>query len=161
MALGFLNFLELGARIARPFIQLGVTLGRSLAEIGATLVRAGSTVEAASARRIYEAERVERTATSDIIGRGGGRVPDPSEYSEAVTKQRRQFAWRVRTTYIDPRNGEETTRYLTISTDAMLSPDQAITQAEDMLSEDYAIESTFIVGSDVVSATRAGIGQRL
>lgn len=161
MALGWLNVLELGARIARPFIQLGITLGRTLSEIGTVLTRSGARIEASSARRIYEAERAERAAASDLVVGGLDRLPSRDEFSEAVTRQRREFAWRIRLGYVDPRSGESTVRYLTISTDELLSPQEAIDEALDELADEYGVSGEFVVESTVVSATRAAPGRRL
>lgn len=161
MAKGWLNLLSLGERIAYPFIRLGVTLGRSLAQIGAALTRTGAGIEARSVRRILEAEQEERQATREILGLPADRVPDPAGIPEAITRQRREYAWRVRMGFIDPRTGKSQERFLTISTDQLLSPNEAIELAEEMLAEDYDIKGDFLTQSGIVGITRAAPGRRL
>lgn len=161
MAKGWLSFLSLGERIAYPFIRLGVTLGRSLASIGASLTRAGAGIEARSIRRIVEAEESERRVAREVVGTAPDRLPDPAGIPEAITRQRREYAWRVRMGFIDPRTGQRQERFLTISTDQLLSPNEAKQAAADMLAEDYDIQGDFLIESDIIGVTRAGPGRRL
>lgn len=161
MAKGWLSFLSLGERIAYPFIRLGVSLGRSLVSIGQSLTRAGAGIEARSIRRIVDAEETERRTATEIAGLPGDRIPDPAGIPEAITRQRREYAWRVRMGFIDPRTGQRQERFLTISTDQLLSPNEAIDKARDMLAEDYDIQGDFLVESDIIGVTKAGSGRRL
>lgn len=161
MAKGWLNLLSLGERIAYPFIRLGVTLGRSLASIGASLTRAGAGIEARSIRRIVEAEAGERRTAREVVGTAPDHLPDPAGIPEAITRQRREYAWRVRMGFIDPRTGQRQERFLTISTDQLLSPNEAIDQARSMLAEDYDIQGDFLIESELIGVTRAAPGRRL
>jgi len=161
MAKGWLSFLSLGERIAYPFIRLGVSLGRSLGQIGAALTRAGAEIEATTIRRVIEAEDIERRAGAEIAGASGDRIPDPAGIPEAITRQRREYAWRVRMGYIDPRTGKRESRYLTISTDQLLSPNEAKAEAAKALADDYDIKGEFLIESEIVTVTRAAPGRRL
>lgn len=161
MARGWLSFASLGERIAYPFIRLGVTLGRSLAAIGASLTRAGAGIEASSIRRIIDAEEVERRTAREVVGTAPDRLPDPSGIPEAITRQRREYAWRVRMGFIDPRTGQRQERFLTISTDQLLSPNEAMEAADRMLADDYEISGAFVVEHEIIGVTRAGPGRRL
>lgn len=161
MAKGWLNLLSLGERVAYPFIRLGVTLGRTIASIGASLARAGAGIEARSIRRIVEAEEAERRVARDVLGPSPDRVPDPAGIPEAITRQRREYAWRIRMGFIDPRSGARADRFLTISTDQLLSPNEAKQAASEMLSEDYDIQGDFITESEILGVTRAAPGRRL
>ena len=161
MAKGWLNLLTLGERIAYPFIRLGVNLGRSLGEIGAALTRAGAQIEAATIRRVVEAEEIERRTGAEIAGAAGDRIPDPAGIPEAITRQRREYAWRVRMGFIDPRTGKRESRYLTISTDSLLSPNEVRAEAGKMLAEDYDIKGDFLIEAEIQSVTRAAPGRRL
>lgn len=161
MAKGWLNILSLGERIAYPFIRLGVSLGRTISEIGQALTRAGAGIEARSVRRIVDAEEVERRTAREAVGTAPDHLPDPAGIPEAITRQRREYAWRVRLGFIDPRTGARQERFLTISTDQLLSPNEAIDQARAMLAEDYDIQGDFLTESELIGVTRAAPGRRL
>lgn len=161
MAKGWLSFLSLGERIAYPFIRLGVSLGRSLSSIGAALTRAGAGIEASTVRRIVEAEETERRVASQVLEPAGDRIPDPIGIPEAITRQRREYAWRVRMGFIDPRTGRSQERMLTISTDQLLTPNEVKESASKMLADDYDIQGDFLTKVEIIGATRAAPGRRL
>jgi hypothetical protein len=161
MAKGWLSFLSLGERIAAPFIRLGVSLGRTLAEIGSSLTRAGAGIEARTIRRIMEAEQTERRVAEQVLGPSPDHVPDPAGIPEAITRQRREYAWRIRMGFIDPRTGKRESRMLTVSTDQLLSPNEAKETAAKMLADDYDIKGDFIIESELIGVTRAAPGRRL
>lgn len=161
MALGWLNLLSLGERIAYPFVRLGVTLGRTISQIGASLTRAGAGIEARSIRRMAEAEESERRTGRELASTAGDRLPDPAGIPEAVTRQRRQYAWRLRMGFIDPRTGQRQERLLTISTDVLLSPNEAIDAGKRMMDDDYDIKGSFVTEAEVIGVTRAAPGRRL
>lgn len=161
MPLGPLSFVNLAGRIARPFIQLGVRLGRTVAQIGTVLQRTGARVEAESIRRIVRAEEQLRRETRTVLGQRTDVKLPPSAIPEAVTRQRRQFAWRIRFGVVNRISGEVVDRYLTLSTDDLLSADDALAQGEDMLRAEYPEEFELMTESEIVQVTRAAPGRRL
>lgn len=161
MAKGWLNILDIGARIASPFIRLGVTLGRSLGELGRIFTETGTAIEASSLRRIYEADVEERSIAKEIEGQPPDLAIDPSKLPEAITRQRREYAWKVRVGYIEPGTGERRSRMLTISTDQLLSPNEALAEARGMMEDEYQIKTSFLVSAEMVGVTRAAPGRRL
>lgn len=161
MPLGPLSFVNLAARVARPFIQLGVRLGRTVAQIGTVLQRTGARVEAESIRRIVRAEEQLRRETRTVLGQRTDVVLPPSAIPEAITRQRRQFAWRVRFGVVDRASGQVVDRYLTLSTDDLLSADEALSQAEEMLRADYPDQFELMTESEIVQVTQAAPGRRL
>lgn len=161
MPRGPLSFFGLGARIAQPFIRLGVRLGRTISQIGAAVTRAGARVEADQLRRIVIAERQLADETAEVLGLPRNRIIDPQSIPEAITRQRRQFAWKVRTVFIDPRTGERIERFLTISTDDLLSPNEALAEANELMASEYGVQQSFIVESEIEQVTRAAPDRRL
>lgn len=161
MPRGPLSFFGLGARVARPFIQLGVRLGRTISQIGAAVTRAGARVEVDQLRRIVTAERQLRRETAEVLGLPRNRIIDPQGIPEAITRQRRRFAWKVRTVFIDPKTGERIERFLTISTDDLLSPNEALAEANELMASEYGVQQSFIVESEIEQVTQAAPDRRL
>lgn len=153
-------------KIARGAVQTGARLGtaaigRTTAAIGRAIERTGTSIQARQLRRLTEAEDRLQATGEGILGRPRNEILDPDLIPEAITRQRRNFAWRVRTEYIDPRTGERVDRHVTVSTDRMLSQEQATAEAEDMLLTDYSIERERIIQSEVTMVTRVAPGRRL
>lgn len=161
MRLGPLSFFGLGARIARPFIQLAVRVGRSITRVGSALQRRGVQVEAGALRRIATAEERLRRETRTVLGARTDVVLPPEQIPEAITRQRRRFAWRVRFGIVDRRTGDVTDRFLTLSTDDLLSADEALSEAQGILEADYPDEFQALVDSEIVNVTQAAPGRRL
>lgn len=161
MALGPLSFLGIGARIARPFVRLAVRLGRSITQLGTALQRQGVRVEAGALRRIATAEERLRAETRTVLGERTDIVLPPEQIPEAITRQRRRFAWRIRFGIVDRRTGEVRDRFLTVSTDNLLSADEALAEGQAILDADYPDEFEALVDSEVIGVTRAAPGRRL
>lgn len=161
MAFGPINLLGRAVSAALPFIRLGISLGRGVAALGSIITRAFVRAEAASVRRVIEAEVQQRREVREVLGRPHNEVLSPDLMPEAITKQRRQYSWHTRFGFIDPVSGERRERHISVSTDSLLSPEEALQEAQDMLSDDYNIDASFVINSDVVGVTRAAPGRRL
>lgn len=149
---GFLR--SLPQRLAQPFVNLAVRLTRTAAQLGRALTRAGVTVEAALLRRQMAVERTVVEAGKRITGLPEGVIFDPANIPEAVSRQRREFAFTVRTTFINVATGAQESRFVTVSTDRLLTTEEILTEAQE-LNEDYGTEIQ-ILSTEITRATKVG-----
>lgn len=161
MALGLGRLLSGVLGSALPFIRLGVRLGRGLGAISELITGTFAGLEAAVVRRTVEEVARKRAAEREVLGGPRSTVPPDERIPEALTRQRRNYAWRTRFGFIDPRTGKRNERFLTISTDRQLSGEEALEEARNMLEEDYSIDPSFIIDEEVIGITRAAPGRRL
>lgn len=146
---------------AYPFIRLGVRLGEGIERLGSTIVRNFARLDASVVRRAIDAEVRQRAEIRSVLGRPlQDLIPDDA-IPEAITKQRRNFAWQTRFGFIDPSTGRRAERFITVSTDSRLSSEEALEEARNMMEEDYEIDPSFIIDEEVIGVTRAAPGRRL
>lgn len=161
MPLGPLSFLRIGLRIARPFVQLAVRIGRTNQRIINALSRANVRVTAAGLRTLRTAEERLQAETRTVLGARTDVVLPTEQIPEAITRQRRRFAWRIRFGIVNRQTGEVRDRFLTVSTDNLLSADEALAEGQAILDADYPEEFEALVDSEIISVTRAAPGRRL
>lgn len=161
MAGGWIGRFALGTRLVYGALQLGVRLARTATEILGSLARTSASFEASAVREILARERATKAATAEILGGARDRVPEDAAFAEAITRQRRTYNWRIRIGWIDPSTGERRERYLSISTDERLSPEEALRRGEELAGEEYGITSELVFESEITQATRARPEQRL
>lgn len=154
MAFRFLR--TLGERIAYPFVQTARIVGSALGDLGRALARAGTEIEVQALRRIAGALDEQDAASRIVLGQSSTEVLDPQGIPEALTRQRREYSWRFRMQGIDPRTGQRVERYLSISTDDLLSEAEARQRALSEFADEYGFSSEFIISMDTVSVTKAG-----
>lgn len=161
MALSPIGLLGKVISTAYPFIRLGVSLGRSVTSIGNLITRAFGRAEASVIRRAVEAETAQRAETRNVLNLPPSSMIPDELMPEAITRQRRTYAWRTRFGFIEPTTGQRGERYLTVSTDNQLTAEQALEEARKMLLDDYDIDESFITDERIVGVTRAGLDRRL
>lgn len=154
MARGFLR--SLAERLAYPFVRLAERVGTATRDLGNILSRAGTSIEASAIRRIEDAEAEAAARSRDVLGVGETELPDPVGIPEALTKMRREYAWTVKTEYINM-IGQRLVQHLTISNDALMTEQQVLQEAADLLdSEEYAVRRGNIISMEVVRVVKAG-----
>lgn len=149
---GFLR--SLAQRLAQPFVAMAERLGRTAASLGRALTRAGVTVEAGALRRQMATERAAVEAGKRIVGLPPETFLDPLSLPEAVTRQRREFAFTVRTLFINVATGVQETKFVTVSSDSMLTRAEIFAEAQEMFDE-YQKEAA-ILETEITRATRVG-----
>lgn len=149
-------FRSLAERLAYPFIKLAERVGTATRDLGQILSRAGTAIEVSAIRRIEDAEAEAAARSREVLGVGETELPDPVGIPEALTRMRREYAWTVRTEYINM-IGQRLTQHLTISNDALMSEQQVLQQAADLLeSEEYAVRRGNIISMEVIRVVKAG-----
>lgn len=161
MAIGPIAFLARAVRAVYSGIRLGVRLGVSTPRILAAVGRAAGEGFRSQTTRVIAAERAAQDRAARVLGTPSRDIIDPAGIPGSLTKMRRQYAWRVRTIYVDPQTGRRIERFVTVSTDDLLSHEDAITEAESMLESEYGITSELQIDTEVVDVRKAAPGQRL
>lgn len=149
-------FKSLAERLASPFIDLAHSLGTPLREVGEALRGLGVSLEVSAIQKEERAIDQQETQTRALIGSGLDELPDPAGIPEAITKQRRQFSWIIQFDVLDSVTGERNTRYISVSTDSQLTPNEAMAEAEEVITKEYGVEKQAIISSEVTRVTKAG-----
>jgi len=162
MAFNPLGLLARATRAVYSTVRLGVArLGATVSQVGQALTRAGVAIEASQLRRLHAAEVQLQRQTAEVLGVADMARPiDPVNIPEGITRQLRDYAWRVRLQYIDRVSGLAKEKWVTVSTDQILSPDEAIAEAEG-LGSNYEIDSGNLIHSELMEVTRAAPGRRI
>lgn len=161
MPISPLGALKLGARIAAPFIRLGVRLGRSLLETTQSILRSGLDAVESELARVYRAEQRLRAETTALGALKGREKIDPIGIPEAITWQRRTYAWKHLIEYIDPATGNIESQYITVSTNDVLTPDESAALAEEAFLKNYGVGRERITKSETIGVTKAAPGRTL
>lgn len=149
---GVATFLKRAVRLAVPYVDRAVRLGRSMQRIRRTIGAAIAGVSAEQLEQVVEAERGARRQTEAIVGGNLDERIAPDRVPEAITRQSRRYAWRIRYNYVDPATGSQIQRYYTLSVDDELSPSEAL----EMARED--IEGRYDVGTSNLAIVRVTQG---
>lgn len=157
---GLLSFLTAPIRRAFPYIDMAVRLRQPIARIRRAIGARIAGVSAADLERVVSATRAARRTTEEIVGGNLKEKISPTRIPSAITRQRRRFAWRIRYNYVDPTTGEFLQKHMTLSTDEIISAEDALDQARDIIAENYGIEhdATFDLAiTRITSADERGI----
>jgi hypothetical protein len=99
-------------------------------------------------------ERATQEAAGRVIGLPRDLPIDIRDIPEAVSRQRREFAFTVRTLYIDVATGAQTSRFITVSSSALLTPAEIEMEAQEILKDGYGeIEP---ISFEITRMTRVG-----
>lgn len=147
-------FKNIFARLALPYSRLAERLGRTVQRLGRALSRAGVAVETEALRTQRRVIIEEREAARRVMGADPVLPSDPMQLPEAMTKLRNQYSYTVRTTYINVHTGKQESRFLTLSSSDLLSREEIIAEAEEIV--DSYDEILTPIAIDVVGAKRAG-----
>lgn len=153
---GLLNIFSRATRIAQPYISRLASLGEPIARIRRAIGARIAGVPPEQLERVVVAERTARRRTEELIGGDLSRRIAPDELPEAITSQIRRFSWRIRYGFTDNVLGEVSDRYLTVSTDAELSPAEALEEARSIIASEYMADGGSIHSLEIVRVTRAG-----
>lgn len=136
-----------------PFIEAAVARGISSTALQTALTQAGRGMRRTdlltAIRRVRGIDRAQPALRS--VRRD--RLPDPVRIPIAATNIRRQFSFRMRIRGTDMRTGERVDRFVTITSDTVLSRDQLERDVEDLLDterENYQLEPDSITLMDAV-----------
>lgn len=157
---GPFGFFRLGARLAQPFIRAAVWAGRSVLQTARDILAGGVEVLDRELAAVYRKEEALKAASERTEALGEISRDAPIEVAEAVTRQRRRFAYNVRGRAVDPATGRVGVRFVTISSDDEMTREQIINAAENLLTGEYLIDKGLIVSTEVTGATEAS-GDRL
>lgn len=158
---GPLGFLSLGARLAAPIIRGAVWLGRTVLETTRDVLAAGVGALDREIAALHRAELTIKEGTREAISVGETALPDVAGIPEAVTVQRREFSYTIGVTSIDPNTGRPVVRFITISTDNLITPEEAKNRAVELAVEDYHQNRDTLIKVEISSITRAAPGKRL
>ena len=156
MASPLIASLSATARKAYPIIQRGVAEGLSSRALQSVLANAGLGIRRQTLLDVMRAEQGMVTKSSQLQSLGMDRTPNPDRLPEALTKQRRQYSFRVQVgTYYDV-NGEESAAYVSVATDSLLTRAQIEEKALAALEESDSQYGVVITSIKLVGGTRAG-----
>lgn len=158
---GLVSLFSRAARIATPYIQKLVRLREPIARIRRTIGARIAGIPREQLEQIVQRERLIREATERVVSVRPAEPVDPDILPAPITAQRRRFAWRIRYQIVHPLTGEVLDQYLTVSTDDILSPEQAMAEARQMAFENYGVEPSDILETEVTTVTHASASQRI
>ena len=124
MATKFPPRLSASAARALPFIEHGVAQGISTTALQQSLSSAGIGVRRQDLLDAIRAVKGAEAAADVLKSIRSDFRPNPDRLPFAVTRQLREFSFRVRVTGYDVNAGAETNRYFNISTDTNMSRDE-------------------------------------
>lgn len=123
-------------------IRGGVARGQGASKIGETLRGIGLPIPRPVIETAVTRERRRREQGRQLRFLGRQRKPDPRKLPLALTAIQRQYAFLVTVDGIDSHSGDKIQKYITISTDELLSRDEIEALAEEAFERDterYAI----------------------
>ena len=104
-----------------PFIESGLTRGMSTAAIQAELSSAGIGVRRTDLLAAVRSIRGAGAAADRLKFIRGDYRPDPAGLPHAVTRQLREYSFRVRVQGYNPLSGQQESRYFQVSTNELIS----------------------------------------
>lgn len=137
MPLPLLQTLPARARQAYPIIQGGVRRGLSANSIQGLLQSQGLGIRRQSLLDIIRAERGVAATTAPLRAMRRSFTPDPRRLPDALTKLRRAFSFSVEIRGFDLANGEDVTRYVSVSLDDPLSREAMEAMGLEFIDEDF------------------------
>lgn len=143
MAAPLLKTLSARARLASPFIRRGVRQGLSFNQIRSVLREEGLGLTVSELSPIVKSERALRLHGENLRYLPFNARPDPRKLPVSITSMRRRYAYNVEVYGYSAKTGETMARYITVSTDTLLTRGEAEdAAAESILSEfdNYGME---------------------
>lgn len=158
---GIASLLSKAARLAVPYVSKAVRLRQSVESVRRRVGAAIAGVKPEAIEAIARGEREAERRTAEVVAGDLSTPIDPERLPEPITRQRNRFAWRIRVQYIDPNTGAIRERFVTRSTDEVLSPEQVLSDNRSMLFDEYGVEDQSIMNQEIVQITGARADQRL
>lgn len=124
------------ARTALPTIRGAVARGVSGTVIERTLQRVGINVTQPTLTRVVTAERRRREAGAALQFLGRNRVPNPTRLPLSLTPIARQYAFLVELRGTSAATGEAVSKWITISTDSLMSRQELEDRAAELFEQD-------------------------
>ena len=140
----------------QQFLRSGAAQGLSAESVLTALRNAGQGYRRTDFLRDYSIIRNVEQAHERLRFIPGDRRPDPSRLPVATTKTLRRYAVTVELRGFDTATGEQTTRHVTISSDNILTVDEYLDEAAELVSDPERYSSMEIERSSVISAVRSG-----
>ena len=149
MVAPFLSGLSLRARRASPIIRRGVREGVSSRALTGILQRAGLGIRRQTLLDIMRLAEGEAAIGPVLSALGVNRRPNPLRLPPALTKIRRAFSFTVRVSGLDVDTGASAERFVTVTTDTLLTRGEIETLASQAIEADrgrYALmEAEFLL----------------
>lgn len=141
--------------------KLREPIGATLGTLGRALERQGANMEAAAIRDQIETQRAIQAAARGAAVTAERGLPDVAMMPEAKTKLRREYSYRVRISHIDSRTGQRVERWVTVSSDDVISKDEAATRAIQDYAGGYGFQLGNVVEVEVTDIRKAGAAGKL
>lgn len=160
MAFPFLLGLSARARRASPIIRRGVREGVSSRALTGILQKAGLGIRRQTLLDIMRLMEGEAAIGPVLSGLGLNRRPNPLRLPPALTKIRRAFSFTVRIQGVDVETGVGSQRFITVTTDTLLTRGEIEALAEQAIETDsdrYKLVVSNILLTGGVRAGAAGL----
>lgn len=143
MGIAAIDLLSGAARLALPFVSQGVAAGLKSADIISALSSAGLTfrrTDMLSLIRTVAGTPAQRSYTSSLRG---GFLPNPARFQEAATFTQGRYSYLVRLTGTHPLTGETTSRYISITSNSVITKNDAVQSAMEATMESPTLYSIY------------------
>jgi hypothetical protein len=146
--------LSSSAARALPFIESGVSRGLSTTQIQTELSAGGIGVRRTDLLEAVRAVRGAELAADRLKSVRSDYRPDPSRLPQAVTRQLREYSFRVRVQGYNPETGNPESRYFNVSTNELMTREDI-----ESVALGYSVDTDVYLPFepeqvDLVSATR-------
>lgn len=118
------------ARVALPYITAAVHRGLSANETLRTLSAAGMGIRRSNLLTIARVIRAGFETANTIRGLKGGEFPSPTLFTPATYPTQRRYSFQYSVSGINEQTGENVVRYVTITSDRLLTLDELNGAAE-------------------------------
>lgn len=149
-----------GARDAFPFIQSLAATSASANEILRQVSAAGMQVRRADGLKLISAFRNIASQANYIKAVRKDFLPNPARFAESVTRLLRNYSYSVRVEGTHPATGEKVQRWITVSTNDVLTKSQVEDEVYGIVEGDptaYAIDISGIVVEHALRSPIASI----
>ena len=156
MALLDALWLSPAIRRVQPFIKSGVRRGLSASEIGRVLRKTGQGVRRTDLLAAVRHEKGIEVSSNRLSSIRKDRMFNPASLSEAATKIRRQFSFTVRVRGIHTESKKPITKFVTVTTDTILTRGQIEDAAEKLVTDRLKDSKATVESSLLVEGVRSG-----
>ena len=156
MVAPFLLRLSLRARTASPIIRRGVREGVSSRALTVILQNAGLGIRRQTLLDIMRLMEGEAAIGPVLSALGINRRPNPLRLPPAITKIRRAFSFRVRVRGSIEDTGEPTERFITVTSDTLLTRGEIEAIADEAIEADRGRYNLVVSDLLLVGGVRAG-----
>ena len=157
MALPFLLKLSPRARRASPLIRRGVREGVSSRQMTRILQKAGLGIRRQTLLDIMRLMEGEAAIGPVLSALGINRLPNPMRLPPALTKIRRAFSFTVRVRGLDVESGISSERFVTVTTDTLLTRGELEALAQEAIETDLNRYQLTVSAALLVGGLRSGV----